>query len=185
MEEGVCRVELAAKVGDQVRREEEPEAGLREEADRGRMAVQETSLDPPPVLQFFERTNLVVRLATFETALQETRSRKRVGRESGFDLLHNGFSIAHADSPRVAGRRTRIVDHPRGRFPPSEDGFICRGSLLSRSRRMGGVGLNPHPERAVIHVLVSLSTENSPNIPSTVRLRSSSAATRKRRIVLS
>jgi hypothetical protein len=56
------------------------------------MTVEETSFDPLPVLQFFERADFVVRLAPLEAALQETRPRMLVARESGLDLLDDGFA---------------------------------------------------------------------------------------------
>src|SRR5215211_9116691 len=94
MEQGVCRVELALKVGDQVRGQEVPEAGLGEEAERARVAVQEICLDSPPVLQLLEGAELLIRLAPFEAALQKSRSRKLVASEGSFDLLDDGLSIA-------------------------------------------------------------------------------------------
>jgi hypothetical protein len=101
VEQGVRRVEQAAQVGDQVRREEEPEARLREKAERARVAVEERGFDPLPVLPFLEGSDLVVRLAPLEAALQETRPRKRVARDSGFDLHDHVLACRHAPVLRL------------------------------------------------------------------------------------
>src|SRR5215213_6921437 len=93
MEQGISRLKLAAQVGDQIRREEEPEARLRKETERVRMAVQKACIDTPPILLVLEGTHLFVRLAPFETTLQETPSRMLVPRESSLNLFDHRFSV--------------------------------------------------------------------------------------------
>src|SRR5215211_3354785 len=114
MEQGISRLKLAAQVGDQVGGKKEPEPRLREEAERARMAVQEACLDPPPIFLVVERTNFLVRLAPFETTLQETCSRMLVTRESSLNLLDHYFSVTHADPRGFAGHLSfAILDHQR------------------------------------------------------------------------
>src|SRR5688572_33477637 len=98
MKQRVSRLKLAAQVGDQIRWKKVPEARLREEAERVRMAVQEGCVDTPPIL-ILEGTHLFVRLASFETTLQKTSSRMSVARESALNLLDHNFSVAHAHFP--------------------------------------------------------------------------------------
>src|SRR5215211_6465596 len=57
------------------------------------MAVQEACLDTPPILLLLEGTHFFVRLAPFETTLQETPSRMLVPRESSLNLFDHRFSV--------------------------------------------------------------------------------------------
>src|SRR5215204_3931721 len=133
MEQGISRLKLAAQVGDQIRREEEPEARLRKETERVRMAVQKACIDTPPILLVLEGTHLFVRLAPFETTLQETPSRMHVPRESPLNLLDHSFSGANPDSRKV--RRLTVL-HYCGPSPKScGDGNLR--NRVDRSWRYG------------------------------------------------
>src|SRR5215210_9232320 len=50
VEQGIRRLKLTTQVGDQICREKVPEARLREEAERVRVAVQKARIETPPIL---------------------------------------------------------------------------------------------------------------------------------------
>ncbi len=80
------------------------------------------------------------------------------------------------------GRIHRRTDVALGYGLRPREAAVVRGMVLGDRSLMPEDLETAFQRSGVTHVLVSLSTENSPNIPSTVRLRSSSAVTHKRRI---